>query len=197
MRWKPIAHQAREAVTPTILGNVKSAAMESQMRRVCELLSIPVICLFALLSASPMAKAAAMQSVLGPAKAAGGDTIATRVHGYHCRKRFGWMEHRHGRRGWHEHRRWHRHPDVCEEIYYRQSAPPPYVYIPGPSYYSPPPRYYYKKRRRHIKRRFRNRRNAVPHVRRQRRKRAYRSNPFPAKGRVRTQRERRGDRPDP
>ncbi len=58
------------------------------------------------------------------------DGLVHRVHGYHCRRRYGRVRHWHGRVG-HVHGKSHRH---CRRRYYRQ-------YYPG-HYYRP----YYRRR---------------------------------------------------
>ena len=125
-----------------------------------------------------------------------------KVHGWHCRRRYGWVRHCH-RRYCHTHPRWHRHRRACYR--YRGYYYGPYIYIGPRSYrrryrrfrrYRAPRRYY---RHRGIRRgRARGRKLRV---RRQRRSRAIRSYPFPyretVRGRARARKIPRGQRPDP
>ena len=81
-----------------------------------------------------------------------GDSLVQKVHGWHCRRRYGWVRHCHD--GYcHAHRRWHRHRRACVRYY-------PRSYYYGPGYYYGPriyigPRYYRKRR---FRRRFNRRR---------------------------------------
>lgn len=71
-----------------------------------------------------------------------------KVHGFHCRGRYGW---RHGRK------RWHKHWRACRQRYYRDDYyyyyAPRYYYYPRPRvrryYYDHRPRRHYNKRRHH------------------------------------------------
>ncbi len=94
-------------------------------------------------SAAPVSR---MIDTTANTKQVGG--LVQKVHGWHCRTRYGWVRHRH-RGFWHSHPKWHRHYRACYG--YR------YGYFPyyAPFYYYYGPRY---RRRRFGRRFFRGRR---------------------------------------
>ena len=126
-----------------------------------------------------------------------------KVHGWHCRRRYGWVRHCH-RRYCHTHKKWHRHRGACYRGYYYG----PSIYI-GPSYYPRRYRRYrgyrrYRRYRRH--RRYRRYRAPRRHYRRHRVIRrgggriTRKSYPFPVRDTVRGRARsggRRSQRPDP